>query len=326
MSKVDHGMSGYAALTRPTGLQSLLQQSMRQSLYSDAMYQKFMATAGAKIPEKMTIKAARAEIAKTGEALFQALRDKYMKIELKTLPYEPACFAGGTLVHTKNGLVPIEQIQVGDWVLSKHESGEGEREYKRVTKTFVHEDREVNMISCGGAGSDGSPCEYRFFVTAEHPFWVKGKGWKPAGKLKNSLPHTVLEVVDGIYSYVGGTSRLFKTDDLDVAWRPFSDSSYYLRGTGSRYHVPTVKLIEREVFIGIESVRRNGRVKPEHLYTTTVYNLEVEDFHTYYVGEAGVWVHNKNISRVTAAETKKPVTGYIPTPSEVAKPFYGKFT
>src|SRR5690606_5809188 len=25
---------------------------------------------------------------------------------------------------------------------------------------------------------------------------------------------------------------------------------------------------------------------------TTVYNVEVEDFHTYFVGEGGVWVHN----------------------------------
>ena len=27
---------------------------------------------------------------------------------------------------------------------------------------------------------------------------------------------------------------------------------------------------------------------------TTVYNFQVEDFHTYYVGENGVWVHNLN--------------------------------
>ncbi len=26
----------------------------------------------------------------------------------------------------------------------------------------------------------------------------------------------------------------------------------------------------------------------------TVYNLEVEDYHTYFVGEHGIWVHNKN--------------------------------
>ena len=34
---------------------------------------------------------------------------------------------------------------------------------------------------------------------------------------------------------------------------------------------------------------------PEHLLLKLpVYNLEVEDFHTYYVGEYGVWVHNQN--------------------------------
>ena len=33
-------------------------------------------------------------------------------------------FVAGTLVHTDKGLVPIEQIKVGDMVLSKHENGE----------------------------------------------------------------------------------------------------------------------------------------------------------------------------------------------------------
>ncbi|MBL0231797.1 MAG: Hint domain-containing protein [Moraxellaceae bacterium] len=45
-------------------------------------------------------------------------------------------FVAGTLVHTDKGLVPIEQLKVGDMVLSKHESGEGEQAYKRVVKTF----------------------------------------------------------------------------------------------------------------------------------------------------------------------------------------------
>ena len=32
------------------------------------------------------------------------------------------CFVAGTLVHTKDGLKPIEQIKIGDWVLSRPES------------------------------------------------------------------------------------------------------------------------------------------------------------------------------------------------------------
>ena len=31
-------------------------------------------------------------------------------------------------------------------------------------------------------------------------------------------------------------------------------------------------------------------VLPNH--TDTVYNIEVDDFHTYHVGKVGVWVHN----------------------------------
>jgi hypothetical protein len=34
----------------------------------------------------------------------------------------------------------------------------------------------------------------------------------------------------------------------------------------------------------------------------TVYNFEVEDNHTYYVGQVGLWVHNKNVPVVVTNE------------------------
>lgn len=34
-------------------------------------------------------------------------------------------FVAGTLVHTKSGLVPIEQLKVGDLVLSQPDEGGG---------------------------------------------------------------------------------------------------------------------------------------------------------------------------------------------------------
>ena len=36
-------------------------------------------------------------------------------------------FVAGTLVHTNKGLVPIQNLKVGDLVLSKHENGESEK-------------------------------------------------------------------------------------------------------------------------------------------------------------------------------------------------------
>ncbi|TGM06410.1 polymorphic toxin-type HINT domain-containing protein [Leptospira jelokensis] len=34
----------------------------------------------------------------------------------------------------------------------------------------------------------------------------------------------------------------------------------------------------------------------------TVYNFEVEEYHTYFVGEVGVWVHNEDCSKTQTAE------------------------
>ena len=51
----------------------------------------------------------------------------------------------GTLVHTDKGLVPIEQLKVGDMVLSKDESNTGEQAYKRVVSTFKSATRQPIM-------------------------------------------------------------------------------------------------------------------------------------------------------------------------------------
>jgi len=55
-------------------------------------------------------------------------------------------FVAGTLIHTDKGLVPIQDIKVGDRVLSKPEDGSGDIEYKPVVKTFVHEDKEMWIV------------------------------------------------------------------------------------------------------------------------------------------------------------------------------------
>ncbi|MCE1182175.1 MAG: HINT domain-containing protein, partial [Rhodocyclales bacterium] len=208
----------------------------------------------------------------------------------------PAGFAAGTLVHTQSGLVPIERIQVGDFVLSKHESGEGEREYKRVTRTFAHENRPVITISHGGRQTGGAVLFRYLLTTPEQPFWVLGKSWVVAEKLKLTYPKLHLfELLKDENSQYTSRSKLFKTETPDIAWWPGDDKVSSLREKGWRFHIPSAQRLDQGYdFIDNERLRNGGRVKPEDLDTATVYNIEVEDFPTYYVGEAGVWVAAAN--------------------------------
>ena len=57
---------------------------------------------------------------------------------LRTVYEDIGCFPAGTRITTDKGLKRIEDIKVGDMVLSKHESGIGEHEFKPVIRTVVH--------------------------------------------------------------------------------------------------------------------------------------------------------------------------------------------
>lgn len=85
-------------------------------------------------------------------------------------------FVVGTLVHTREGLRPIENIKVGDYVLSKPRSGEGQRSYQRVTRTFEYDDREVYLVSWTTVDSPIPWAEQDpviVVVTGTQPIWVK---------------------------------------------------------------------------------------------------------------------------------------------------------
>ena len=78
-------------------------------------------------------------------------------------------------MHTKDGLKPIEKIQVGELVFSRHEIGQGELCYSPVTQTFQYENREVYFVSfqLREAGT-GNPTKGRdhMVVTGAHPNWI----------------------------------------------------------------------------------------------------------------------------------------------------------
>jgi len=90
-----------------------------------------------------------------------------------------ACFAGGTPIRLADGCdrtwKPIEEILVGDRVLSRHEDDpDGPAVAQVVEEIFV---RVAPILQLTIAGRI-------IATTAEHPFYVRDRGWTPAGELQ----------------------------------------------------------------------------------------------------------------------------------------------
>ncbi|MDD9935305.1 MAG: polymorphic toxin-type HINT domain-containing protein, partial [Myxococcales bacterium] len=90
------------------------------------------------------------------------------------------CFAAGTLVQTADGLQPIEQLSVGDRVLSK-DPKTGAEDVRRVTRTFITPNRPVLKLEL--AGADGDHTDQVIHATPGHPFWLRAQGFRPAADL-----------------------------------------------------------------------------------------------------------------------------------------------
>jgi hypothetical protein len=85
-----------------------------------------------------------------------------------------ACFVAGTPLLTPEGSKPIEQFKPGDLLLSRDEHDpDGTVQARPVLEVFSH-DGQVLQLRVGGR-------EIR--TTAEHPFWIVGKGWQAAKNL-----------------------------------------------------------------------------------------------------------------------------------------------
>ena len=206
-----------------------------------------------------------------------------------------ACFVAGTLVHTRDGLVPIEQINVGDWVLSKPEVGEGELAYRRVTKTFVFHGQEVRILVIYPKSEmmRPTPESRRVFVaTSAQSFWVNEVGWTPVGYVSWG---DGLEMSNAEAAVLDENCLVIRTSTQDVGWYLFADESDRTEGT-----LIDFRNGKPEVDFYAEQVPNDGVDWDHDRYQLrrTAYNLEVEEYHTYYVGNAvdgsqvGVWVRD----------------------------------
>jgi hypothetical protein len=140
----------------------------------------------------------------------------------------PGCFGAGTRLLTPDGDKPIEDFQIGDWVLSAPEDNPTAPPEPRQVEVLFRRTAALLNLHAGGQV---------IRTTAPHPFYVQDRGWTAASDLK---PGDLLRSHDGQWAAVDAV-----TDSGEVA---------------------------------------------------TVYNLQVADYHTYFVGSRewafSAWAHN----------------------------------
>lgn len=236
-----------------------------------------------------------------------------------------ACFVAGTLVHTNQGLVPIQDVQVGDMVLSSPELGDGAvREYKRVINIFRSESEEIwqlgvtffKMID----GEYGGVREF-IYLTKNHPVYLvysefnesKSGHWIPAHELyagdrillatfesNGDDEVTIVKPIEKISDNAGYCERQDAPFDFNSFVEFFEDGTYETIN-----HWTIDGYFQRDLFKGnfrnFDNSKDEGleysfdhRTFPSQNLKKTVFNFEVEDFHTYFVGELGLWVHHNS--------------------------------
>lgn len=94
---------------------------------------------------------------------------------VKTIKHDIGCasFAAGTLVATPEGTLPIEQVRIGQLVLSRNEASFAdaprlvEQTFGRIAPSYRLLKTDLGTLT----------------LTDEHPLWVQGKGWTEAHEI-----------------------------------------------------------------------------------------------------------------------------------------------
>lgn len=228
-----------------------------------------------------------------------------------------AGFSAGISINTDKGLIAIQNIKVGDLVLSKPKTGEGNFCYKPVVRIFSYENKESWKLTYFEikANTDLSKLNKSKLLQLSHKgkligitatpnqtFWVKDVGWTRLDELKygqiietsdqeiiglvfmvDPLRKTSMQNVAGSYhpsNIFNANKKGFDIDDVEY----FNFIEYGLegpiRGIGDG-NVPSPICVNGE---SVHVLSETFKLK--------IYSFEVEDYHTYFITNKGLWVHN----------------------------------
>ncbi|WP_066805636.1 hypothetical protein, partial [Moraxella oblonga] len=245
-----------------------------------------------------------------------------------------AGFVAGTLAHTDKGLVPIEEIKIGDMVLSKPEFG-GAISYKKVINLFETKDAYISKIEY--LDNPDSESEYLLFATPEHTIWINGDSegygctkidWTRVDEIE---PMSEVYLINEKLGCISWTTEIYATSmegigftmdslqqdpELLIDFRDSKNIVYYIgdlfnkafnencfpskaQGTiyvkdADIYNTVDENEIQSmnfekypEVAKFVDKIRKVG-LDNLGIFKNKVYNFEVEENHTYFVGDLGL--------------------------------------
>lgn len=198
-----------------------------------------------------------------------------------------AGFIKGIRAYTKEGRKRIEEIQVGDYVLSSPEDGSGQPQYKRVLKTFAHAPQPIFEISIGPEGWEFPDPLTAVVATGNHPFWVEGIGWARADMLK---PEQRLRQGDGGFATVSAVKPVYRTGKAGIGW---VTGAIDPEGRGTVFNYAEYDVASDEDQERFKYLPREVLNSDDLFLRVPVFNIEVEGSDAYYVGgKYGFRVHD----------------------------------
>jgi len=194
-------------------------------------------------------------------------------------------FIAGTLVHTREGLQPIEALSVGDAVLSRVEPG-GRLVDARVLGTFrsTSDGVLVNRYALASLFKSSLQTRYHVLSTPDQPFWLNDVGWTAAERLRfGGSEEPQLSLADGgscwfwtsVFAYATDGPAWYVPDHPDIA-----------QG-GDLLDPRTQAILRTSPYRWEDWADEDER---PILASCEVFSLEVEAQHGFFVGEHGVWV------------------------------------
>ena len=191
----------------------------------------------------------------------------YLKAKCKIT--KKGCFVEGTLVLTEDGLVPIEDIEVGNYVWAENPDT-GDITLKEVLDTFEKKVDTIVTITIDGE---------KIKTTEAHLFYVEVTGWIPASMLKEG---DILSLEDGREVPVQSIETITYNHYVNVYNFEVKDFHiYYISDVSVLVHNKTpcqqLKSINTQKPLQIHhfASNKNKKYTPEFEKITKKYNLNV---------------------------------------------------